>query len=101
MSSSHVLVLPSVEEGLALVQAQTMACGCPLISSTNTGGEDLFSDGVEGFLVPIRSPEAIAERLQQVADDPDLQQRMSEAGSSRVRRIGVARIRREVDGASE
>jgi len=88
MSSSHVLVLPSVEEGLALVQAQAMACGCPLISSTNTGGEDLFSDGVEGFLVPIRSPEAIAERLQQLADDPDLQQRMSEAGSSRVRRIG-------------
>ena len=68
MSSSHVLVLPSVEEGLALVQAQAMACGCPLISSTNTGGEDLFSDGVEGFLVPIRSPEAIAERLQQLAD---------------------------------
>ena len=38
-----------------------MACGCPLISSTNTGGEDLFTDGVEGFVVPIRSPEAIAE----------------------------------------
>jgi glycosyltransferase involved in cell wall biosynthesis len=88
MSSSHVLVLPSVEEGLALVQAQAMACGCPLISSTNTGGEDLFSDCVEGFLVPIRSPEAIAERLQQLADDPDLQQRMSEAALTRVRTIG-------------
>ena len=59
MSSSHVMILPSIEEGLALVQAQAMACGCPLISSTNTGGEDLFSDGVEGFVVPIRSPEAI------------------------------------------
>jgi len=88
MSSSHVMVLPSVEEGLALVQAQAMACGCPLISSTNTGGEDLFTDGVEGFVVPIRSPEAIAARLQQLADDPALRQRMSEAALARVRQIG-------------
>jgi glycosyltransferase involved in cell wall biosynthesis len=88
MSSSHVMVLPSIEEGLALVQAQAMACGCPLISSTNTGGEDLFTDGAEGFVVPIRSPEAIVTRLQQLADDPALQQRMSEAALTRVRQIG-------------
>jgi glycosyltransferase involved in cell wall biosynthesis len=71
-----------------MVMAQAMACGCPVISSTNTGGEDLFTDGVEGFVVPIRSPEAIAARLQQLADDPALQQRMSEAALARVRQIG-------------
>lgn len=88
MSSSHVLVLPSIEEGLALVQAQALACGCPLISSLNSGGEDLFTDGIEGFLVPIRSAESIAEKLQQLADDPALQQRMSEAALRRVRQMG-------------
>jgi len=88
MSSSHVMVLPSIEEGLAMVQAQAMACGCPLISSVNTGGEDLFEDGVEGFLVPIRSPEAIHERLAQLADDPELQKRMSVAALSRVQCLG-------------
>lgn len=88
MSTSHVMVLPSIEEGLALVQGQAMACGCPLISSTHAGGEDLFSDGVEGYLIPIRSPEAITYRLQQLADDPALQQRMSEAALARVRHLG-------------
>lgn len=88
MSASHVMVLPSIEEGLALVQGQAMACGCPLISSLNTGGEDLFTDGVEGFLVPIRSPESIADKLQLLADDPALQQRMSEAALRRVRQMG-------------
>jgi glycosyltransferase involved in cell wall biosynthesis len=88
MSSSHVMVLPSIEEGLALVQAQALACGCPLICSTNTGGEDLINDGVEGFVVPIRSPEAIAGRLQRLAEDPELRQRMSEAALARVRHIG-------------
>jgi glycosyltransferase involved in cell wall biosynthesis len=88
MSSSHVMVLPSLEEGLALVQAQALACGCPLISSTNTGGSDLFTHGVEGFEVPIRSAEAITERLQQLADDPLLQQRMREAAIAKVRSLG-------------
>jgi len=88
MSGSHVMVLPSIEEGLALVQAQAMACGCPLISSFNTGGEDIFQDGVEGFLVPIRSPEAIHERLAQLAGDPELQKRMSAAALLRVEGLG-------------
>jgi glycosyltransferase involved in cell wall biosynthesis len=87
MSASHVMVLPSVEEGLALVQGQALACGCPVIATDHTGGEDLFHDNIEGFLIPIRSPVAIAERLQQLADDPALQQRMSEAALLRVRSI--------------
>ena len=88
MSSSHVMVLPSIEEGLAMVQAQALASGCPLIGSTNSGAEDLIEDGVEGFIVPIRSPEAIAARLQQLADDPSLRERMREAALARVRHIG-------------
>jgi len=88
MSTSHVMVLPCIEEGLALVQGQALACGCPLISSLHAGGEDLFTDGVEGFLVPIRSAESIAQRLQQLADDSLLRQRMSEAALQRVKSIG-------------
>lgn len=88
MSTSHVMVLPSLEEGLALVQGQALACGCPVICSTNTGGEDLFTDGVEGFIVPIRDVAALTERMQQLADDPALQARMSEAALQRVRTLG-------------
>jgi alpha-maltose-1-phosphate synthase len=88
MSTSHVMVLPSIEEGLALVQGQALACGCPVLASTNTGGEDLFSDGVEGFIVPVRDVEALRERMQRLADDSGLQQRMSEAALARVRSIG-------------
>jgi glycosyltransferase involved in cell wall biosynthesis len=88
MSTSHVLVLPSIEEGLALVQAQAMACGCPVICSVNSGGEDLFCDGDEGFVAPIRDPAALAARMQQLADDPALQKTMGAAALQRVRSIG-------------
>jgi glycosyltransferase involved in cell wall biosynthesis len=88
MSQSHLLVLPSVEEGLALVQGQALACGCPVLATTNTGGEDLFQDGVEGFIVPIRDVDALLHRMEQIADDPALQQRMRAAGLERVKHLG-------------
>lgn len=87
-SSSHAMVLPSLEEGLALVQGEALACGCPVIATPNTGGEDLFTSGREGFIVPIRDPQAITDRLQQLADDPALQQQMRAAALERVRHLG-------------
>ena len=88
MRRSHALVLPSIEEGLALVQAQAMACGCPVICSTATGGEDLFRAGVEGFVVPVRDAQALTQRMQQMVDAPSLQARLRSAALDRVRHLG-------------
>ena len=88
MSRSHVLVLPSVEEGLALVQAQAMACECPVIATRATGAEDLFTDRIEGFIVDDRDVDALTARLQQVADDPALRERLAAAARLRVQGIG-------------
>ena len=88
MSRSHVLALPSVEEGLALVQGQAMACGCPVVATAATGAEDLFTNCIEGFIIPPRDPIALAERLQQLADDPALRSRMSAAALARVKTLG-------------
>ena len=87
-STSNVFVIPSIEEGLAMVQGEALACGCPVIASTNTGAEDLFTDGREGFIVPIRSVDAITHRLQQLADDNSLRERMSQAAIKRVQSMG-------------
>jgi glycosyltransferase involved in cell wall biosynthesis len=73
---------------LALVQGEGMACGCPVIATPNTGSEDLFTNGQEGFIVPVRDPNAIAERLQQLADDPERQRQMRIAAIERVRHLG-------------
>jgi glycosyltransferase involved in cell wall biosynthesis len=88
MSRSHVMVLPSVQDGFGMVMAQAMACACPVIASRNTGSEDLFSDGSEGFIVPIRDVDALAERLQQLADQPQERAIMGQRALKRVRRMG-------------
>jgi glycosyltransferase involved in cell wall biosynthesis len=63
MQSCDVLVLPSIVEGRALVQQEAMACGLPVIATKNAGADDAIIDGESGFLVPVRSPEAIAEKI--------------------------------------
>ncbi len=64
MQTCDVFCLPSIVEGRALVMQEAMSQGLPLIITPNTGGEDLIKqDNSTGFLVPIRSPEMIAENL--------------------------------------
>jgi len=59
-----VLVLPSIVEGLPLVLLEAMACGIPVITTPNAGGPDIITDGIEGFIVPIRDQAALKARLE-------------------------------------
>ena len=88
MSRSHVLVFPSVNDGFGMVIGEAMACGCPVICSENCGGADLFQDGQEGYIVPIRNPVAITERLEQLAQDPNHREQMSRYCLERIGKIG-------------
>jgi glycosyltransferase involved in cell wall biosynthesis len=88
MSESHCLVLPSIEEGLALVQAQAMACGCPVVASDHTGSEDLFVDGEHGFITSARDASVLADRLQRLADDEALRADMGRKALAHVQSAG-------------
>jgi glycosyltransferase involved in cell wall biosynthesis len=88
MSRSHVMVLPSVQDGFGMVMAQAMASGCPVIASRNTGAEDLFEDGIEGFVVPIRDAGALSEKLQWMADHPADRDAMGQQALRKVRGLG-------------
>ena len=56
-NNSDAFVLCSIEEGLAMVQAQAMACGLPVICTTNTGGSEIVDDDISGYIIPIRNIE--------------------------------------------
>ena len=66
MKQHDALVLPSIVEGRALVQQEALACGVPVIVTRNAGGEDLVDEGKTGHLVPIRSPEKIAQAIHEM-----------------------------------
>jgi glycosyltransferase involved in cell wall biosynthesis len=75
--SSNLLVLPSIEEGFGLVIGEAMACACPVITTTNSGAEHYIIDGQNGFIVKIRSSNDIFEKMQLLADDHELQKKLS------------------------
>jgi glycosyltransferase involved in cell wall biosynthesis len=72
ISQCSVAVQPSLEEGLSMVIPQFIACGTPVIATTNTGAGDIIQNGINGFMIPIRSPEAIVEKIMTLFNDPDL-----------------------------
>ena len=85
MQQHDVLVLPSLFEGFGLVILEAMAQGLPVITTAHTAGPDVIAQGVDGFIVPIRSGEAIAARLDQLASDAVLLEEMKEAARKKAR----------------
>jgi glycosyltransferase involved in cell wall biosynthesis len=63
MARCDVLCLPSIVEGRALVVQEAMRVGLPVLVTENTGTSDVVTAGGGGIVVPIRSPQALAEKL--------------------------------------
>jgi starch synthase len=85
---STVFLLPTIEEGLALVLGEAMAHGLPVITTTHSGAEDILTDGIEGYILDPGDVESMTVRLQELADDPDKRVVMSEAASAKARLLG-------------
>ena len=83
-SQGSVFVIMSIEEGLAMVQPQAMACGLPVICTTNTGGEDIVRDGKDGFVIQIRDVDALKEKIIYLYENRDICQQMGQNAKRRV-----------------
>lgn len=71
MRQHDVLLFPTLFDGFGLVITEALSQGLPVITTAHSGAPECIRNGVEGFIVPIRSSQAIAERLQMLADNRD------------------------------
>ncbi len=83
--SGSVFAMPSLQDGFGMVVYEAAACGLPVIISENVGAA--VRDGQEGFVVPIRSPEAIAEKLRYLYTHPEERARMGQAAHDYVQQF--------------
>jgi glycosyltransferase involved in cell wall biosynthesis len=91
---ASVFVLPSLQEGFGMVVYEAAACGLPVIVSDRVGA--LVRDGRDGFVVPARDAEAIAEKLTYFYEHEDERRRMGESARTHVSQFTWQRYHREL-----
>jgi glycosyltransferase involved in cell wall biosynthesis len=71
MRQADIFVFPSLAEGFGLVIGEAMAAGLPVLTTLNTGGPELITDGEEGWCVPAHDVDALAARLEWASQSRD------------------------------
>jgi len=85
VSESDIFVLTSVDEGLPTALIEAMCLGKPVIC-TNVGGvPEVVKDGINGVLVPPKSPEHVAEALERLLTDSELRRKLGKAAAESVK----------------
>lgn len=90
MESARIYVLPSYREGTPRSTLEAMAMGRPVITTDAPGCRETVIDGENGFLVPVRDPNALARAMVQLINEPGLCEEMGRAS------LTLARDRFEV-----
>ncbi len=86
LAAIDVCICASTSEAFGLVIAEAMACGRPVIATDVGGIPEVVDDGATGFLVPARSPQAIADAAEKLFNR-DLRDRMGLRGRARVENL--------------
>jgi glycosyltransferase involved in cell wall biosynthesis len=96
MDQHDVFVFPSLFEGFGLVILEAMARGIPVITTTHTAGPDVITDGLDGYIVPIRSAVAIAEKLELLANDREHLNRLKTAALVKAKQFSWDQYQRKL-----
>jgi glycosyltransferase involved in cell wall biosynthesis len=84
LAATDISVLSSHYEGLSNVMLEAMGSGIPIVSTDYAGVDEVLTDGVDGFVVPLNDAEGLARRMVQLLDDADLRRRLGQAGRESV-----------------
>jgi glycosyltransferase involved in cell wall biosynthesis len=92
LHSFDVFALSSLWEGLPRVLPQAMAAGLPVVATAVDGNAEAVEDGVSGLLTQPGDPQAMAEGLLYLLDDPALAAQMGAAGWERADTFGARKM---------
>jgi glycosyltransferase involved in cell wall biosynthesis len=94
-----VFVLPSRQEPFGIVNLEAMAAGTPVVATRVGGVVEFVEDGRCGLLVPPNDPRAMAGAIRNLWQQPELRERLAEAGRARAKLLdwtGIEAQYREV-----
>ncbi len=80
MYGADIFVLSSIDEGLPNVVLEAMAVGTAVVASDAGGTKEIIADGQNGYVVPVKSAGALAEKIELLLSDESLRIRLAKAG---------------------
>ena len=80
IAQCNVFVLPSYREGTPKTNLEAMASGRAVITTNAPGCKETVTDGENGYLVPVRDIDVLAEKMAYLVQNPELAARMGQAG---------------------
>ncbi len=81
LAAAHIVAFPSYYmEGLPKSLIEACAVGRPIVTCNSVGCKETVVDGVNGFLIPTKDVDALAEKLDILLNNADLRKRMGKAG---------------------
>jgi len=89
---ADVFALSSRYEGFGNVVIEAMACGVPVVATSSPGTREIVRDGVDGLLVDVHEPTALAAALEALLTDDTLRRRMSDEARRRALAFDVPAI---------
>jgi phosphatidyl-myo-inositol alpha-mannosyltransferase len=102
LERADVLCAPSLRgESFGMVLTEAFAAGTPVVASNIAGYRDVVRDGVDGVLVPPGDPQALAEALHDLFDEPERRRDMARAAAADVGRFAWPAVADQVMAAYE
>jgi glycosyltransferase involved in cell wall biosynthesis len=98
MAVLDVFVLSSLWEGLPRAIPQAMAAGKPVVCTNVDGNAEAVTHGVNGLLVPPKDPDALADALLQLLQNPGLTARMGHEGRKRAAIFTAEKMVKDIEG---
>lgn len=89
MNLTDIFVMSSLWEGLSIVLLEAMDAGKPIVATKVSGANEVIEDGVNGFLVPIKNPLALAEKIIKLIQNKDLREKLGKKAKDSVKRFSI------------
>ncbi len=97
LAAADIFILPSLTEGFPNVLLEAMASGLPIITTDVDGVSEIIQEGNNGYIIPPRSPEKIAEAVINLSHNTVLLKKLSDNNLQKIRQFSWNRIIQQLE----
>ena len=101
LAAADVFLFASLYEGLPNALLEAMAVGLPAVSTAVGGIPEVVTEGKTGYLVPVRRPDLIAQRMVMLASDSELRCKLGAGARERMKAFSMERMVRAYEDLYE